>query len=63
MHGRSSLDCFDIGAVQNPRVQALVAKVDVSEEPAYTQAYPGKQLCDVVIQLETGGTFAGAARS
>ena len=25
-------------------VQALVAKVDVSEEPAYTQAYPGKQL-------------------
>jgi 2-methylcitrate dehydratase PrpD len=59
VHGRSGIDCFDTPAVENPRVQALVAKVDVSEDPAYTAAYPGKQLCDVVIHLKDGGTVRG----
>ena len=59
VHGRSGIDCFDKQAVQNPAVQALVAKVDVSEEPAYTQAYPGKQQCTVVIHLKGGGTVRG----
>ena len=59
VHGRSGIDCFDKQAVQNPAVQALVAKVDVSEEPAYTQAYPGKQQCAVVIHLKGGGAVRG----
>lgn len=58
-HGRSGIDCFDTKAVENPLVQALIAKVDVSEDPAYTQAYPDKQLCDVVIHLKDGGTVRG----
>jgi 2-methylcitrate dehydratase PrpD len=40
-------------------VQALVAKVDVSEDPAYTRAYPDQQLCDVVIHCKGGGTVRG----
>jgi len=59
VHGRSSVEAFDIGAVRDPRVQALVAKVEVREEPAYTRAYPGKQLCDVTIRLTGGGTLEG----
>ena len=59
VHGRSSLEAFDIGAVRNPRVQALVAKVDVREDPAYTRAYPRKQLCDVAIHFRDGRTLEG----
>jgi len=59
VHGRSSVEAFDIGAVENPRVQALVAKVDVREEPAYTRAYPARQLCDVTIRLIDGRVFEG----
>jgi 2-methylcitrate dehydratase PrpD len=59
VHGRSGIDCFDTKAVENPLVQALTAKVDVSEEAAYTKAYPGKQLCEVVIHLKDGGSVRG----
>ena len=59
VHGRSGIDCFDIRAVRNPEVQALIAKVDVSENPAYTQAYPDRQLCDVVIHLKQGRAIRG----
>jgi len=59
IHGKSSVEAFDIGAVRNPRVQSLVAKVDVREEAAYTAAYPDRQLCDVAIHLRDGETVAG----
>jgi len=59
VHGRSGIECFDTKAVQNPLVQALTAKVDVSEEAAYTKAYPGKQRCEVVIHLKDGGSVRG----
>jgi 2-methylcitrate dehydratase PrpD len=59
VHGRSGIDCFDISAVRNPKVQALIAKIDVSENPAYTQAYPDRQLCDVVIHLKQGRAIRG----
>jgi 2-methylcitrate dehydratase PrpD len=59
VHGRSGIDCFDMKAVENPLVQALTAKVDVSEDVAYTRAYPDKQLCDVVIHLVDGRAIRG----
>nr|MEA2798031.1 hypothetical protein [Phenylobacterium sp.] len=59
VHGRSAVECFDLDAVRNPRVQALVAKIDVREEPAYTKAYPGQQICDVVIHLRDGRAVSG----
>jgi 2-methylcitrate dehydratase PrpD len=59
VHGRSSVEAFDIDAVRNPRVQALVAKVDVREEPSYTRAYPDKQLCEVSIRLQGGRSLEG----
>jgi 2-methylcitrate dehydratase PrpD len=59
VHGRSGIDCFDIEAVENALVQALVAKVDVSEDLAYTKAYPDRQLCDVLIELNDGREIRG----
>ena len=59
VHGRSSVQCFDLDAVRNPRVQALVAKIDVREEPAYTKTYPDRQICDVVIHVRDGNAIRG----
>ena len=59
VHGRSGIDCFEMQAVANPLVQALIAKVDVSEDAAYTRAYPGRQLCDVAIHLRDGSAIRG----
>lgn len=59
VHGRSAVECFDIDAVRDARVQALVAKVDVREEPAYTRAYPDRQICDVVIHMRDGAAIRG----
>jgi 2-methylcitrate dehydratase PrpD len=59
VHGRSAVECFDLDAVKNPRVQALVAKIEVREDPAYTSAYPDRQICDVAIQLRDGHEIRG----
>ena len=59
VHGRSAVECFDLDAVRNPRVQALVARIDVREEPAYTKAYPEQQICDVAIRFRDGNTIQG----
>ncbi len=59
VHGRSAVECFDLDAVKNARVQALVSKIDVREEPSYTSAYPDKQICDVVIHLRDGQAIRG----
>ena len=59
VHGRSGIDCFDIDAVRNPAVQALTAKVDVVEDPAHTAAYPGRQRCDLTIELRDGTAIHG----
>ena len=59
VHGRSAIESFDLEAVRNPRVQALVAKIDVREEPAYTGAYPAQQICELVIRLRDGVVVRG----
>jgi 2-methylcitrate dehydratase PrpD len=59
VHGRWSIECFDIEAVRNPRVQALMTKIEVREEPRYTAAYPGRHLCDVAIHLDNGRVVRG----
>jgi 2-methylcitrate dehydratase PrpD len=59
VHGRSAIECFDLPAVQNPRVQSLVARVDVTEDAAHTAAYPDRQRCDVVIHMDDGRRIEG----
>ena len=51
-HGGSSLAAFE--NVENESVQALAAKVEVRENPAYTERYPAEQRCDVRIVLRDG---------
>jgi 2-methylcitrate dehydratase PrpD len=53
-HGQSGLVPFEDAAVANPDVQALVQRVYVQEDPAYTAVYPGLQRCDVTIRFNDG---------
>lgn len=59
VHGRSAIECFDLPAVRDPRVQALLAKVEVSEDLSHTAAYPGVQRCDLSIHFDDGAVVAG----
>lgn len=56
-HGKSSLAAFE--NVENEAVQALAARVEVRENPAYTERYPGEQRCDVRIALHDGTVREG----
>ena len=58
-HGRSGLKSFDDAAVANPAVQALVQRVFVREEAAYTARYPKEQPVNVRITLKNGAVHEG----
>ncbi|OWT73774.1 MULTISPECIES: MmgE/PrpD family protein [unclassified Achromobacter] len=53
-HGHSGLLPFEDAAVANTDVQALVQRVYVEEDAAYTAVYPGLQRCDVTIRFKDG---------
>lgn len=58
-HGGSGLAQFEQGAVDNPAIQALAAKVEVREDEGYTARYPAEQLCDLRIVLAGGRVLTG----
>jgi 2-methylcitrate dehydratase PrpD len=58
-HGHGRLAAFDDAAVANRTVQDLVAKVFITENGAYTKAFPEKQGVDVKIRLTDGSTLSG----
>jgi 2-methylcitrate dehydratase PrpD len=58
-HGRSGLKSFDDAAVANAQVQALVQRVFVREEAAYTARYPKEQPVNVRITLKNGAVHEG----
>ncbi len=59
VHGRSGLKSFDDAAVANQAVQALVQRVFVREEPAYTARYPAEQPVLVRIVMKNGAAYEG----
>lgn len=58
-HGRSGLRSFDAEAVANPVVQALVQKVDLAEDKAFTARFPSEQPVTVRITLRGGQSYNG----
>ena len=58
-HGRSGLKSFDDEAVANRQVQALVQRVFVHEEPAFTARFPAEQPVHVRITLKNGTVMEG----
>jgi 2-methylcitrate dehydratase PrpD len=58
-HGGSSLAAFEEAAVSNEAIQALAARVEMSENREYTGRYPAEQRCDLRIALENGQVLEG----
>jgi len=58
-HGRSGLKSFDDAAVANREVQALVQRVDLSEEPSFTARFPKEQPVTVRIIMKDGTAYEG----
>jgi 2-methylcitrate dehydratase PrpD len=56
---RSSLEAFEQSAVDDPKIQALAARVHVQEEPGFTARYPAEQPVDLRIALSGGQTLEG----
>ncbi len=58
-HGRSGLKSFDDDAVANADVQALVQRVHVSEDPAFTARYPREQPVTIRMAMKDGTVYEG----
>jgi 2-methylcitrate dehydratase PrpD len=57
VHGKAGLKNFEQPAVDNPVIQELAQRISVAENPAYTRAFPQKQLVDVTVTLRDGMTW------
>ena len=58
-HGRSGLKSFDDTAVANREVQALVQRVDLQEDKAFTARFPKEQPVTVRIVMRDGTAHEG----
>lgn len=54
LRGRPTLDDFDMGAVRDPDVTALRARVSLSEDPALTARYPQHFGVALEVELDDG---------
>lgn len=59
VHGHAGLDAFGDRAVRDARVQALMQRVRMREEPAFSAEYPGKQISELAVRLRDGRTLTG----
>jgi 2-methylcitrate dehydratase PrpD len=48
---------------QNPDVQALAKRVDLTIDPAFSRAFPAKQGAAVIVRTRDGKTFAQSAEN
>ncbi len=58
-HGRPALAAFEQAAVDNPKIQALAARVHVQEDASYTARYPAEQVVDLRIVMADGRAHEG----
>jgi len=54
IHGSVRLDAFDEERLHDPRLNALMRKVYLREDPAYTAAFPGQRAAHVAITTTDG---------
>lgn len=61
VHGGPGLANFEPPAVADPRIQALAAKVEVTEVPVFTAAFPGRQPTEITVALADGAELEARA--
>jgi 2-methylcitrate dehydratase PrpD len=57
-HGGPGLANFEPAALADPRIQALAARVEVTEDPTFTAAFPGRQPTELTVTLADGTEIA-----
>lgn len=58
-HGRSELAAFEQAAVDDPRIQALAARVEVEEDEGFTARYPAEQCVHLRIVMSGAQALEG----
>jgi 2-methylcitrate dehydratase PrpD len=58
-HGSYGLECFDEAAAADPAILDLARRVELTEVPEYTAAFPARQPCDVAVILRDGRRLDG----
>jgi 2-methylcitrate dehydratase PrpD len=58
-HGRSGLAAFEQAAVDNPKIQALAQRVDLSEDESFSKRYPDEQPVTIRITMRGGAVYEG----
>jgi len=58
-HGRSGLAPFEQAAVDNPKIQALAKRVNLSEDESFSKRYPDEQPVTVRIVMRDGKVYDG----
>ncbi len=53
------LECFSESALANASIHALLERIELREEPAYSQQFPSRQICDLRIHLRGGKLLTG----
>jgi 2-methylcitrate dehydratase PrpD len=60
-HGRSGLDNYAAAAVADGRIHALARRVEVTEDPDFTRAFPRRQPTEVTVVLADGSEISERA--
>jgi 2-methylcitrate dehydratase PrpD len=60
VHGRLGIDTFDVGPIQEPRIQQLMPRVTLRANPAFDTAAPLSQ-ARVMVRLRDGRTLTRSA--
>lgn len=59
VHGAASVPAFQAEAMADPRIAALIGRVKIDEDPAYTAAFPAQRPARVAIVLKDGRRLQG----
>ncbi len=57
--GSHGLECFTDSTASDPRINALMQRVEMHEVPEFSAQFPGKQLCEVAVLLKDGTRLEG----
>ncbi len=59
VHRSHGIECFTDAAAQDRAIQSLLERISLTEDETMTQAFPGRQCCDLRIQLRDGRQLKG----
>jgi 2-methylcitrate dehydratase PrpD len=59
VHRSHGIECFTDAAAADARIQALMHRVHMQEEPSFSARFPAEQLCELSVWLKDGRRLQG----